>query len=312
MDPATGQILALTSLPSYLPEDYKKYPPENYRIPAIADTYEPGSTFKTVVMASALDAGVIKPDDVCADPCQGPVQIGKYQIKTWDNHYFPGQTMTEILERSDNVGMVYVGSLIGKSAFAKYLHDFGIGQPTHIDLEAETVPKLKSSWGDIDLATASFGQGLAVTSIEMVSAVGAIANGGTLMEPHIVTAVRSSDQTIPIPPKRVRQVIKPQTAREMTAMMVKSAQHGEANWTIPEGYQIAGKTGTAQVPIAGHYDTENTIASFIGFAPADKPRFVMLVKLKAPQSSPWASETAAPLWFKIMTDILHYANIPPQ
>jgi cell division protein FtsI/penicillin-binding protein 2 len=310
IDPVTGGILAMASFPSFDPARHKLYDPETYKNPGISDTYEPGSTFKTVVMAAAINEGVISPATRCNSTCDGPVTIGKYSIKTWNNEYNPGQTMTEVLERSDNTGMIFVANSLGKDKFVSYLEKFGFGTTTNVDLEGETTAKLRQKWGDIDVATASFGQGLAVNSLQMAMAVGAIANQGKLMEPHVVAAVTDGDTTVEIPPKVVRQVISKETAATVTDMMRESARHGDAKWAVPQELDIAGKTGTAQVAIAGHYDAKKTIASFVGFAPAANPKFVMLVKLREPQSSPWASETAAPLWFSLAKQMFRYFNIP--
>jgi cell division protein FtsI/penicillin-binding protein 2 len=312
MDPQNGAVLALASLPSYDPENYRVYPPDTYKIPSIADTYEPGSTFKTVVMAAALDAGVIKPTDVCNQECAGPVTIGQYTIKTWNDEYSPGETITDILERSDNVGMVYIGQRLGETRFVDYIKKFGFGTPTRIDLEGETTSKLRADWGDIDVATGSFGQGIAVSTIQMIAAVSALGNGGYLFQPQVVAEVSDGQKNLSIKPNRVRKVISESAARQITEMMIKSATHGEARWRLPKGYEIAGKTGTAQIPVSGHYDAEKTIASFVGFVPALNPRFSMIVKLREPQSSQWASETAAPLWFDIAAKVIHYLNIPPS
>lgn len=311
MDPKTGGILAAASLPSFDPERYQKYDSTFYKLPSISNTYEPGSTFKVLVMAAALEENRLKPEDTCESPCAGPVKIGAYTIRTWNNEYNPGQTMTQILEHSDNVGMVYVAQKLGKDKFIDYIKKFGIGSPTNIDLEGETAPTLRDRWGDIDLATGAFGQGLAVTSIQMLSAVAAIANDGVRLEPHVVQAV-IGEKEIPVPPVEVGRIVSKKTADTVTEMMVSAVKSGEARWTYMKGYNVAGKTGTAQIPISGHYDTDKTIASFVGFAPADDPKFAMLVKLREPQSSPWAAETAAPLWMGIARDLFYHFNLAPS
>ncbi|OGV91157.1 hypothetical protein A3A66_01130 [Microgenomates group bacterium RIFCSPLOWO2_01_FULL_46_13] len=311
MDPKTGGLVALASLPGYDQAFYQKFDSNLYRLPSIADTYEPGSTFKVIVMSAALEEGVVAPETTCDEPCRGRVVIGPYTIRTWNDEYHPGQTTAEILERSDNVGMVFVGQKLGKEKFVDYIRRFGFGEATNVDLDGEAVPKLRERWGDIDLATGSFGQGLAVTSLQMLRAVAALANGGKLMEPHVVKEV-IGEEIQAVSPKVVRQVVSEKTARSITEMMVASVKSGEAQWTQLRGYRIAGKTGTAQIPIAGHYDEEKTIASFVGFAPADDPKFVMLVKLREPTISPWAAETAAPLWMEIAKELFFYLNIPPE
>lgn len=310
MDPKTGGILAMVSLPTYDPARFNLYDPVLYKNPVVASSYEPGSTFKVLVMAAALDAGKLELDEHC-NICNAPLQIDKYSIKTWNGKYHPDSTPEEILVNSDNVGMVWIEQKLGGEVLRSYLDKFGIGQKTGIDLFEEIAPPVRDKWGDIDYATASFGQGLAVTSIEMVKAVGALANGGVMMQPHVVQEVLGK-QAQPIVPKVAGQVVSSETAQKMTKLMIASAEHGDAKWTRIRGFTVAGKTGTAQIPVAGHYDTERTIASFIGFAPAVSPRFVMLVKLEEPTSSPWGSETAAPLWFDLARRLLLHYNIPPD
>ncbi len=310
MDPKTGGILAMASLPSYDPAKFHLYDTYLYKNPSVANTYEPGSTFKVLVMAAAFNEGVVKEDDHC-DICAGPYPIGKYNIKTWNQEYREGATPMDIIVHSDNVGMVWTEQKLGGEKFLEYLKKFGFGQKTGIDLQEEISSSLRTKWGDIDYATSSFGQGIAVTSIQMLSAVGAIANQGVLMEPHLVQSV-IGDTAVAIPPKSKGEVISRETSQRITNLMVQAVEQGEAQWATPKGYKIAGKTGTAQIAVEGHYDKEKTIASFVGFAPADNPRFVMLVKLSEPSSSQWAAETAAPLWFSIAQKLLLRYNLAPS
>jgi len=310
MDPKTGGILAMATLPSYDPSKFHLFDSSLYKNPAVANTYEPGSTFKVLVMAAALDAGAVKESDQC-DICGGPYPIGKYNIKTWDGNYRPDSTPQSIIVHSDNVGMVWTEQKLGGEKMLAYLQKFGIGEKTGIDLQEEVDPNLRTKWGDIDYATSSFGQGIVVTSVEMLSAVGALANHGELMEPHLVQSV-IGDSEISIPPKSRGEVISPETSRRITAMMVQAVEQGESKWATPKGYVMAGKTGTAQIAVEGHYDATKTTASFVGFAPAYDPKFVMIVKLAEPKSSQWAAETAAPLWFSIAKKLLIRYNIPPS
>lgn len=300
MDPKTGHILAMASLPNYDPAKYWEFDSSLYRNPVVADTYEPGSTFKVLVMAGAIDAGVVTPDTIC-DICDHPVDVANYTIRTWDDKYHPNSTMTDVLVHSDNVGMVFISRKLGKEKFLAYLNKFGFGQKTGIDLQEETTGVIHkpTDFKDIDLATASFGQGIGVTAIQMVRAVGAIANYGHLPDPRLVPGKLTDTPAI----------ISPQAAAEVTKMMVTSVDDGEAKWAKPVGFVIAGKTGTAQIPVAGHYDKDKTIASFVGFAPANDPKFVMLVTLNEPKSSQWGSETAAPLWFDISREIYRYYKL---
>lgn len=313
MEPQSGQILAMASFPRYNPTSFFLYDKALYPNPIVTSSYEPGSTFKVLVMAAALNEGAVLPETRC-DKCAGPRTIGDYTIKTWNSKYYPNSTMTEVLEHSDNVGMVFTSEKLGQEKFYKYLSDFGIGENTGIDLQEESSPELrpKKDWYPIDWATVAFGQGIAVTPIQMLRAVGAIANDGKIMEPHVVKEVIDPEgKVMKIKPKTVRQVVSAKTAKILTEMLINAVEKGEAKWAKPEGFRIAGKTGTAQIPLAGHYDQDKTIASFVGFAPADNPKFVMLVTLQEPTSSPWGSETAAPLWFNISRDLFTYFGITP-
>lgn len=314
MDPKTGNILAIASFPNYDPLNYFEYPKEYYKNSIVADQYEPGSTFKVLVMSAALNEEVVRPDSEC-DICSGPINLAGFTIRTWNNKYFPQTTMKDVIIHSDNTGMVFVGQKLGLDKFYSYLQNFGLGKPTEVDLQDESAPDLRSreEWKEIDLATSSFGQGIAITAIQMVSAVGAIANGGNLMEPHVVkTIVDERGGVFEIKPKVVHQVIKQSTSKIMTEMMVAAVSEGEAKWAKPKGFKIAGKTGTAQIPVAGHYDPNKTIASFVGFAPADDPKFVMLVRYDQPSSSPYGSETAAPTFFEIAKELFNYYKIAPS
>jgi len=211
--------------------------------------------------------------------------------------------------------MVFVAKSLGKEKLMSYIRNFGFGQLTGVDLEEEASPLLREAkeWREIDLATASFGQGIAVTPLQMLRAVGVLANDGWLMEPKMVKEILGAGgESVVVKPKKSRQVIGSDAAHVITEMMINAVDNGEAKWAKPKGYRIAGKTGTAQIPVAGHYDETKTIASFVGFAPADNPRFVMLVTLREPSSSPWGSETAAPLFFTIAKDLFLYMGIPPQ
>ncbi len=313
MDPKTGGIVAMASFPSYDPRDFTNFDKSLYKNPIVASSYEPGSTFKVLVLSSAIDDKLVTPNTVADE--SGPVRVGEYTIRTWNDQYHGSLTMTQVLEHSSNVGMVAVSKLLGKEKLLKAIHAFGIGDLTNIDLEEEASPELRGDrdWGEIDLATASFGQGIAVTPIQMVRAVSALANDGWLMEPHVVREITDEKgRTIEIKPKKLRQVITSATSHIITEMMIAAVDNGEAKWAKPAGYRIAGKTGTAQIPVSGHYDDKKTIASFVGFAPADNPRFVMLVTLREPSSSPWGSETAAPLFFNISKDLFAYYGISPQ
>ena len=302
MDPTTGRLLAMVSWPNYDPSQYQLADSSLFKNPVVAESYEPGSTFKVMVMSAALDAGAVQPDTKC-DICSGPFKIAEYVIRTWNDKYYPGSSMSDVIVHSDNIGMVFVARRLGVTKFVHYLHQFGLGQPTGIDLQDESSPQLRpdNQWGTVDLVTAAFGQGIAMTPIQMLTAVAAIANGGKLPSPQVAGEAGST-----------KRVVSTVAAAQMTQMMIKAVEEGEAKWTKIAGYTVAGKTGTAQIPVAGHYDNTKTIVSFVGFAPASAPKFVMLVTLREPQTSPWGSETAAPLWFDVARDLFRYLHISPD
>jgi cell division protein FtsI/penicillin-binding protein 2 len=313
MDPKTGGILAMASVPSYDPSHFSDFDKNVFVNPIVGSSYEPGSTFKVLVMAAALNLGVIEATTQMDE--DGPTKVGGYSIRTWDNNYRGKQSMSEVIQHSSNVGMVFIQQKMGRDPFLRFLHDFGFGKASGIDLEEDQSPELRpdKEWKEIDLATASFGQGIAVTPIQMVRAVSAIANGGFLMEPKLLRkTVDSKGKEIEIPPSRGKRLLSKKSTDLTTEMMINAVDNGEAKWAKPKGYRIAGKTGTAQIPVEGHYDEKKTIASFVGFAPADDPQFVMLVTLREPTSSQWGSETAAPLFFSIAKDIFLYKGIAPQ
>lgn len=313
MNPKTGAVLGMASNPYYDPETYYEYSDEVFRNPAISDAYEPGSIFKPIVMAAGIDAGVVEPETVC-DICDKPLKVDKYFIRTWNNEYHAGSTMTDVIKNSDNVGMAFVAQKLGADTLYDYLDAFGFGKITGVDLQGEASPSIRErgTWNIVDLATMSFGQGIAVTPIQMITAISTIANDGKAVVPQVVDKFVLENWEEDIKPEYGQQVISEEAAEKITAMMVVAAAQGEAKWAIPKGYKIAGKTGTAQIPVAGHYDDEKTIASFVGFAPPDDPEFAMLVTLREPKSSPWASETAAPLWFDIARILFPHLGIKPS
>jgi len=313
MNPATGAILAMASYPSYDPGKYSDFSNQYFKNPVISNAFEPGSIFKPLVMAAGLDAGVIKPDTKC-DVCDGPVKVDKYEIETWNKEYNPDSTMTDVIVHSDNVGMTFIGNKLGADKLYDYLEKYGLGKTTGIDLQGEASPALrkKGEWNIVDLATATFGQGVAVTPIQMIKAFSAIANKGRTVTPQIVREIAKEGWGDQVKPQISGQVISEKAALETTAMMVAAVRDGESKWTQARGFSVAGKTGTAQIPVAGHYDAEKTVASFVGFAPANNPKFIMLISLREPQSSQWASETAAPLWFNIAKELFPYLGIQPE
>lgn len=317
MDPQTGGVIAMASVPGYDPAWANLYPNENFRNPITAESFEPGSTFKVLVMAAGINEGLVKNDSVC-DICGGPLKISEYTIRTWNNQYKADSNMDDVIIHSDNTGMVFVSNKLGIGKMYSYIKNFGFGSKTGIDLQDEQTPPLRElpDWKEIDLATASFGQGISVTPIQLVRAVSAIANGGKLYEPHIVSEINDDNGSFKIGPRMIGQPVSKETAKTVTEMMVKAVDEGESKFYKKNAglsnYKIAGKTGTAQIPVAGHYDATKTVASFVGFAPADNPKFIMFVRFLEPSSSIFGSDTAAPTFFDISKELFAYYGISPN
>ncbi|OGK41780.1 hypothetical protein A2954_03630 [Candidatus Roizmanbacteria bacterium RIFCSPLOWO2_01_FULL_37_12] len=312
VNPQTLEVLALSCLPDFDVEHYYNFSEEFFKNPAISNLYEPGSTFKPLILAAALEENSVRPADFYDE--KGPVQIGEYTIKTWDDKYEGRISLTRILEKSSNVGMVHVGQQLGQKKIFAYLKKYGFDRPTGIDLQGESYGNLKpeTAWYPIDFATVSFGQGIAITPIQMIRAFAVLVNGGKMFKPYIVQKIGSGEDEKNISSKLEKQVISAKTSETIKKMLLSAVENGEIRWAKPKGYQIAGKTGTAQIPIKGHYDPTKTVASFIGFAPVSNPKFLALVILREPESSPWGSETAAPLFFDVAKELLVYYNIAPE
>lgn len=313
VSPMSLEVIAMTCLPDFDPEKYYDFSEEYFKNPAISDLYEPGSIFKPLIMAAALNEKKIRPSDYYDE--KGPVEIDGYQIRTWDNKYEGKISMTRILEKSSNVGMVYVGQKLGREKILFYLKQFGFGELTGIDLQGEVAGNLrqKKDWYPIDYAAVTFGQGIAVTPIQMVRAFSSLVNGGILLKPYVVKEIHQKEETpVKKHPQKIREVISPYVSFIIRRMLESVVDHGEVKWAKPKGYRIGGKTGTAQVAIKGYYDPHKTIASFIGFAPVEKPVFLVFTMIKEPTTSIWGSETAAPLFFEIAKELLVYYNIAPE
>jgi len=313
MDPMNGAILAMAATPSYDASRYWEFNNADFVNPITSYSFEPGSIMKPLVMAAGFDAGVITPESIC-DICNAPYKVDKYFIETWDQKYHANSTMQDIIIRSDNVGMVYIGNKLGSDKLYDYFDSFGFGRLTNIDLQGEMSPQMRprGTWNIVDQATASFGQGIAVTPLQMITAFSIIANGGYQVVPHVVEKLASGDWSHEISFPKGKQVLSTKATTQMKDILVGGVKYGEAKWAVPKGYRVAGKTGTAQIAVSGHYDEEKTNASFIAYAPPENPKFVMLITLSEPESSQWASETAAPLWFTIARDIFPHMGIKPE
>jgi stage V sporulation protein D (sporulation-specific penicillin-binding protein) len=313
MEPTTGKILGLAAYPNYHPGKFYKFDSQYYKNPTLSDLYEPGSTFKILTVSAGIQEGVITPETQC-DVCSGPRIYGQYTIRTWNNEYTPNITITQGLAKSDNTAMIFVAEKLGIDKFKEYLQKFKIGSQLDIDLQEDRNTPFPDDWGQVKLATTAFGQGIVTNSLQLLRAVNTIANKGEMMQPMIVESVMNAKtgETIVHEPMSEGQIISPETAQTVTEMMIEAAQHGEAQWIATANYPIAGKTGTSQVVTEKGYDSEKTIASFIGFAPPDEPKFIMITKLVEPTLSPWAAETAAPLWYKIANKLYLLLNIAPK
>ncbi len=312
MVPQTGAILAMASYPSYDPNCFYEAL-ELHTNPAVSHQYEPGSVFKVVTMAAGLDAGVITPDDTFFD--SGMIEVGGAIIRNPDRRAHGLVTMTDILAHSLNVGVAHVSTLLGEETFYAYLKGFGCGAHTGIDLDGEVAGTLREpgseNWYRSDLGTNSFGQGIAVTPLQMITAVAAVANRGLLMRPYVVERIVDGQEVTITQPTVVRRVISDQTAEQLTDMLVEAVEKG-TELAIVREYDIAGKTGTAQIPVGDHYDPELTIASFVGYAPPDDPRFVVLVKIDKPRLDPWGAEVAAPVFKVIAERLFVLLDVPPD
>ncbi|MDQ3249629.1 MAG: penicillin-binding protein 2 [Chloroflexota bacterium] len=317
MTPKTGAILGMASWPNYDPNRYGegKVSFERFSDPAISALYEPGSIFKVMTMAAALDIGVTTPTTIFNDT--GSIIVGDRTIYNSDRLAAGPVNATVALAKSLNVVTAQIADQVGSEQFYRYVRRFGFGDLTEVDLADEVPGLLKvpgnELWSLSDLGTNSFGQGLAVTPIQMVNAVAAIANGGVLMRPYIVQARVHNGQVLDTQPTMIHRVLKPESAKALTEMMVDVVNIGNSAANV-SGYRIAGKSGTAQIPTRGGYLEDEVIASFVGFAPADDPQFVILVKLDRPdpQITQWANYNAAPLFAQVARRLFDHLNIAPD
>jgi len=316
MEPSTGNIIAWADYPSFDANSFGGTDGKLFTDPIVSGLYEPGSVMKIVTLSGGLDDHAITPDYTFNET--GAVSVGGFTIHDWDNKAHGNISMTRVLELSLNAGAVKVQQMEGAPNFLTYLQRFGIGRPTGIDLANETSQALPPapSWHASELATASFGQGVVVTPIEMITAVNAVATGGRLVQPRVVmSTIDDSGNRHDVAPQADVQVVGPDTAAQMRQMMISVVEHG-SGWTtqMPAWKnRIAGKTGTANIPENGKY-TDKVVASFVGFMPADNPRFTMLVIMRKPQGGGFQQEgtfAAAPVWKQIAQQILAQWHITP-
>lgn len=313
LDPRTGEILAAASEPTFDPNRYYESDYKNWANSAISLAYEPGSVVKVVTLAAGLDAQAITLDETFRDT--GRLEIGGTEIFNSDRRAHGIVTLTDILAQSLNVGAAQVSLKLGPEAFYRYLRDFGFGQVTEVDLAGESAGIVKSPnspvWSESELATNAYGQGLTATPLQIVAAFAAIANDGVLMRPHLVRMTIDHGRPIPIRPKAQQRVISPETARAMRQLMRDATARGIGADLVP-GYQVAGKTGTAQVATSTGYSEDTTIATYVAFLPADDPRVVVLVKLDRPTRSTWAADVTVPVFQRIAVELVRLLDIPPD
>jgi cell division protein FtsI/penicillin-binding protein 2 len=318
VDPKTGAIIAMCSWPDFDPNNFQATDDLNvFNNPIVFQQYEPGSVFKAITMAAALNEGKVTPDTTYEDKGFIMEKGWKKPINNAEAGAHGVVSMTYVLEESLNTGAVFAMQQVGAPTFAKYVQSFGFGVRTGVELESESQGNINNllvkKINNLDADTASFGQGLSVTPLQMLMAYAAIANGGTLLKPYVVKEIVDADgnksETKPV---TVRQVITQKAADLLSGMLVSDVESGNSQKTKIPGYYVAGKTGTAQIPNKGGYLANETIHTFIGFAPADNPKFVMLVKFDNPKDFPYADYTATPLFKTIADFMLKYYQVPKE
>jgi cell division protein FtsI/penicillin-binding protein 2 len=317
MNPKTGEILAMASRPTFNPNSYSQFSSNSWRNRALSVVYEPGSTFKSVVAAAALQEGLVKPDEKFAD--KGYIEVSGHRIHNASGEEsYENSTFTDIVKFSVNTGFVQVGMRIGAARLTEYARNFGFGKPTGIELpgEEEGILFNPADMRASDLATMSIGQSIAVTPLQLITAVSAIANDGMLLKPHIIKEVRNGDGTVNVTPvpDAVRQVISPETAHTLQGLLEKVVSEGGGTKAQVKGYRFAGKTGTAEKlkEDGTGYEGGHYIASFVGFGPVEDPQISVLVVLDDPKGVYYGGLIAAPVFSDIVTQLVRYLNVPPQ
>jgi len=316
MNPHTGEILAMANRPTYNPNEFYKYTSNEWKNRAVAYNYEPGSTFKSVVAAAALQEGKVYPTEMFVDP--GSVEVSGRRIQNWSGDSFGTVSFTEIIKNSINTGFVAVGLRVGAEKLTQYAKAFGFGKVTGIELPGEEEGILfdPKDMRDSDTATMSIGQSIAVTPLQLITAVSAIANDGVLLKPHIIKEIRNMDDSIDteVATQTVRQAITPETSRVLTDMMEKVISEGGGKRAAVKGYHFAGKTGTAEKlkDSGSGYSEGRYIASFVGFGPVEDSQVAILVVLDDPQGVYYGGEIAAPVGGEILSQLMRYLNIAPK
>jgi cell division protein FtsI (penicillin-binding protein 3) len=313
MDPQSGAILALAVLPTFDPNQYQAVPATRWRNRAIADLYEPGSTFKLILAAAALSSHAVQPGETFPDP--GKIRINGATIYDAEAQPHRNLTLAEIVKYSSNVGAAQVATRVGKDRFLDYIQQFGFGQPTGIDLpgEAAGIVRPISEWYGPSLQNIGFGQGISVTPIQLLVAAAALATHGLAVHPHLVEAIRDpAGHAVATPGDRPpHRVIEPEVADRVLSMMRGAVEDGTGTRARVEGYPVAGKTGTSQRPGPSGYEPGAYIASFVGVVPVPEPRIAILVVVDRPRGVYLGGEVAAPAFREIARQVLWYLRIPP-
>jgi cell division protein FtsI (penicillin-binding protein 3) len=315
MDPWTGEVLALANQPTYDPNNYQKSGAAARRDRAVTDAFEPGSIFKAILAAGALEEGVIRPGDRFFGE-NGAIEVSGVTIR--DHEKYGWLTVREILAHSSNVGAIKIGQKLGKSLYYHYISSFGFGSLTGLDLPGETPGLMRrpKSWSALSLSVLSLGQEISVTPVQIATAFSAVANGGNLVRPHVVHALKAQDGSLSreVDPGVIRRVISPETARTLLDMLRGAVEDGTGKEAALEEYTVAGKTGTAQKmdPATGRYSHQKIVASFVGAVPAESPRLVILVLIDEPEALRWGGSIAAPTFREIARDALKYLQVPPS
>ncbi|HOM77743.1 MAG TPA: penicillin-binding protein 2 [bacterium] len=309
MNPLNGQVIAMANYPWFDPANLEKE--SDAKNLAISDVYEPGSVMKPFTVSAGLDTGKISPNSVFVD--SGPVIYSDYTIDNWDGKHHGTQDIAQLLQKSNNIGAAWVGHLTGSKELYRHLVEFGFGKKTGVDLEGEDTGIIRpfETWTDIDLANISFGQGISATPLQVLNAFNVFANGGYLYRPQMVYQISTDKGVINLESKPIRRVLPQKVVDQMHELLISAVDQGESKFFNIEGYKIAGKTGTAQIPKDGKYDPSATNATFLGYL-ANSKRYSMLVRLERPKTSYFASETAVPLWMDITRQLVSYYSIPPD
>jgi cell division protein FtsI/penicillin-binding protein 2 len=317
MDPRNGEIMAMAATPRMDLNNYGDYfsiydNGSQYNR-AIGTAYEPGSVIKVLTMAAALDTGTVRPETTYVDT--GAIEVGGITIRNWNRDSWGQQDMIGCLQHSLNVCMAWISSQMGMQNFYGYMERFGLGHATGIDLSGEALGRLKvpgdTDWYPVDLGTNAFGQGITVTPLQMLMSVSAVANNGKMVTPHVLYSMIRDGHQYNVPSQYAGSPIRPETAQTLSQMLAVSLEQESSQALLP-GYRLAGKTGTAQIPTEYGYDAEHTNASFIGWGPVDDPQFMVYIWLQRPDTSIWASETAAPVFSKVAEQTVILLNIPPD